>query len=165
MKLKDVKIRTALLVILLTFSAVLILTSINAWLAARDAHRALAELDRVTREQTVPVTNTLITVLRARLAVIGAEAEYQNGNLADARHSHEASVRFAREATELFQPFLAAHKSASIQPVARQMEHRFSQFQQAVERLNQALDARDRGPFWRPTCRRVRPAKVTMQPF
>lgn len=147
MKLNHVKIRTALLVILLTFSAVLILTSINAWLAARDAHRALAELDRITREQTVPVTNTLITVLRARLAVIGAEAEYQNGNLDNARFSHDASVRFAREAAELFQPFVVAQKSDLIRPIAQQMERRFAQFQQAIERLNKALEARNRDAF------------------
>jgi methyl-accepting chemotaxis protein len=147
MNLNHVKIRTALLVILLTFSAVLVLTSLNAWLAARDAHRALAELDRITREQTVPVTNTLITVLRARLAVIGAEAEYQNGNLDNARFSHDASVRFAREAAELFQPFVAAQKSDLIRPIAQQMERRFVQFQQAVERLNKALEARNRDAF------------------
>src|SRR5690554_667694 len=147
MNLNHVKIRTALLVILLTFSAVLVLTSLNAWLAARDANRALAELDRITREQTVPVTNTLITVLRARLAVIGAEAEYQNGNLDNARFSHDASVRFAREAAELFQPFVAAQKSDLIRPIAQQMERRFVQFQQAVERLNKALEARNRDAF------------------
>ncbi|MGD9860476.1 MAG: methyl-accepting chemotaxis protein [Marinobacterium sp.] len=147
MNLNHVKIRTALLVILLTFSAVLVLTSLNAWLAARDAHRALAELDRITREQTVPVTNTLITVLRARLAVIGAEAEYQNGNLDNARFSHDASVRFAREAAELFQPFVVTQKSDLIRPIAQQMERRFTQFQQAIERLNKALEARNRDAF------------------
>ncbi len=147
MELKHVKIRTAMLLILLLFSGVLVLSSINAWLSAREAHQALNQLNRITEEQTVPVTNTLITVLRARLAVIGAEAEYQNGNLADARHSHEASARFAREAAETFRLFQQAEKSEAAKVIAQQVSARFAQFQQAVEQLNRALDSRDRSAF------------------
>lgn len=147
MELKHVKIRTALLIILLVFSGVLILTSINAWLSARDAYRALTELNRTTEQQTVPVTNTLITVLRARLAVIGAQAEYQNGNLADARHSHEASQRFAREAAASFQTFVRAQKSAAAGAIAERMQARFELFRQAMLELNRALESGDRSAF------------------
>ena len=147
MELKNVKIRTALLLILLLFSGVLVVSSINAWFSAKDAHQALAQLNRITEEQTVPVTNTLITVLRARLAVIGAEAEYQNGNLNDARFSHEASVRFAREAADTFSLFLRSDKSPATQGIAREVAARFDQFEQAAQRLNLALEARDRSAF------------------
>ncbi|MBV0932591.1 methyl-accepting chemotaxis protein [Marinobacterium weihaiense] len=147
MSLKHIKIRTTLLTILLVFSAMLVLLAIDAWRAARNAHQALTELNRVTEEQTVPVTNTLITVLRARLAVIAAEAEYQNGNLANARHSHEASARFAREAAALFKPFMVSRKSDATRGLAQRMEQQFADFEQAVSALNRALDNRDRDAF------------------
>ena len=147
MELKHVKIRSALLSILLIFSTVLILASLNAWWSARDAHQGLVKLNTITEGQTVPVTNTLITVLRARLAIIGAEAEYQNGNLSNARHSHEASMQFAADAESIFQQFMQAQKSPGIVSIAHRIETSFEQFQQAAVQLNTALDARDRSAF------------------
>jgi len=147
MELKHVKIRSALLVILLVFSGVVIVSSVNAWWSAKDAYQGLVQLNTITEEQTVPVTNALITVLRARLAVIGAEAEYQNGNLSNARHSHEASVTFARDAADTFQTFLQAEKSSGVVAIAQRIETSFKQFQQAAVQLNKALEARDRSAF------------------
>ncbi|GAA0792630.1 methyl-accepting chemotaxis protein [Marinobacterium sediminicola] len=147
MELKHVKIRSALLLILLVFSGLLVLISVTAWWTAREAHQALTQLNRITETQTVPVTNTLITVLRARLAVIGAEAEYQNGNLENARHSHDASKRFAQEAADTFRTFQQAETSPATAPIARQVSARFEQFQQAIQQLNLALNGRDRSAF------------------
>ncbi|MGB2129887.1 MAG: methyl-accepting chemotaxis protein [Marinobacterium sp.] len=147
MQLKHLKVRTSLMAMLLLFSLALILTSISAGFAARDAYQALKELNRITEQQTVPVTNTFITVLRSRLAVIAAEAEYQNGNIDNARHSHEASAQFAREAAALFDTFMTADKSPAVQALSRQMQASFSLYQQGVRELNQALDQSNHDAF------------------
>ncbi len=147
MELKHLKIRTTLLAVVLVFSSVLVVTSILAWLSAKTTYQAMIDLNRVTEEQTIPVTNTFITVLRSRLAVIAADAEYQSGNLQNARFSQDASARFAREAADLFRGVMQAQKSAETQGVAERAAASFAQYEQAMVQLNRALESRDRGAF------------------
>ncbi len=147
MELKHLKIRTTLLSVVLVFSCALVITSISAWLSARSAHQAMIDLNQVTEEQTVPITNTFITVLRSRLAVIAADAEYQNGNLQDARFSQEASTRFAREAADLFRGVMQVRKTGDVQAIADRAAASFAQYERAIEQLNRALESGDRSAF------------------
>ncbi len=147
MEFKHLKIRTTLLAILLLFSGVLVVTSINAWFSAKASYRALVDLNKATEEQTIPATNTLISVLRSRLGMIAAAAEYQNGNLEGARLSREIASQRTREAADLFRRFMQVEKTSELQRVADRIAANFSQYEEAIGQLSRALDRDDNGAF------------------
>jgi len=93
--LKNLKIRTGLLAVLTLFVVALAGATSMGWLFAKAADEAVDDLNRVSTEQTRPLYETQVLLLRTRITLVAAYLDVQAGRGAQAQASVDQAAKIS----------------------------------------------------------------------
>ncbi len=138
--LKNLRIRTGMLLVLVALLTALLVSTATAWNDARNSSRQIQELEDVAIRQLGLIDTTYVGFLRTRLAMAGAFLELQAGESDKAKQSLELARSLSAKAREAFARFIAMEKSPKGEQLARAIEQSFSTYSAALDEQLEALN-------------------------
>lgn len=138
--LKNLKIRTGLLAVLTLFVIALAGATGMGWLFAKAADEAVDDLNRVSTEQTRPLYETQVLMLRTRITLVAAFLDVQAGRNAQAQASVEQAAKSLNEARQRYAVYQRVPKlsEAGIRLTA-DLDGIFNAYVRGIDALSDAL--------------------------
>ncbi|WP_282341287.1 methyl-accepting chemotaxis protein [Pseudomonas sp. PS02288] len=137
--LKNLKVRTGMLLVLTALLTALLVSTATAWNDAHNSSRQIQELEDVGIRQLGLIDATYVGFLRTRLAMAGAFLEMQAGETDRAKQSLELTKSLSAKAREAFGQFIGMEKSPKGEQLARAIEQSFSTYSAALDEQLEAL--------------------------
>jgi len=138
--LKNLKIRTGLLAVLTLFVVALAGATSMGWLFAKAADEAVDDLNRVSTEQTRPLYETQVLLLRTRITLVAAYLDVQAGRGAQAQASVDQAAKFLNEARQRYGVYQRVPKlSEAGRKLAGDLDGTFNAYVRSIDALGEAL--------------------------
>lgn len=138
--LKNLKIRTGLLAVLTLFVVALAGATSMGWLFAKAADEAVDDLNRVSTEQTRPLYETQVLLLRTRITLVAAYLDVQAGRGAQAQASVDQAAKFLNDARQRYGVYQRVPKlSEAGRKLAGDLDGTFNAYVRSIDSLGEAL--------------------------
>ncbi|WP_447577114.1 methyl-accepting chemotaxis protein [Achromobacter kerstersii] len=138
--LKNLKIRTGLLAVLTLFVVALAGATSMGWLFAKAADEAVDDLNRVSTEQTRPLYETQVLLLRTRITLVAAYLDVQAGRGAQAQASVDQATKFLNDARQRYGVYQRVPKlSEAGRKLAGDLDGTFNAYVRSIDSLGEAL--------------------------
>ncbi|MEN5165242.1 methyl-accepting chemotaxis protein [Achromobacter kerstersii] len=138
--LKNLKIRTGLLAVLTLFVVALAGATSMGWLFAKAADEAVDDLNRVSTEQTRPLYETQVLLLRTRITLVAAYLDVQAGRGAQAQASVDQAAKFLNDARQRYSVYQRVPKlSEAGRKLAGDLDGTFNAYVRSIDSLGEAL--------------------------
>jgi methyl-accepting chemotaxis protein len=137
---KNLKIRTGLLAVLTLFVVALAGATSMGWLFAKAADEAVDDLNRVSTEQTRPLYETQVLLLRTRITLVAAYLDVQAGRGAQAQASVDQAAKFLNDARQRYGVYQRVPKlSEAGRKLAGDLDGTFNAYVRSIDSLGEAL--------------------------
>ncbi|WP_454673079.1 methyl-accepting chemotaxis protein [Achromobacter pestifer] len=137
---KNLKIRTGLLVVLTLFVLALAGATSMGWLFAKAADEAVDDLNRVATEQTRPLYETQVLLLRTRITLVAAYLDVQARRGAQAQASVELAAKSLSDARQRYATFQRVPKvTDAARKLTADLDGIFNAYVRSIDALGEAL--------------------------
>lgn len=137
--MKNLKIKTGLMVVLAIFICILLISTLTGWRSALLSHDAISRLYYIGVEAGTDLQVASARMVRARLALAGSFLEMQAGERDMAAASLTRTSSWLDEANQRFDEFLVLSSDAVWSTQVAELQGLFGQYQQAVQQQIRAL--------------------------
>ena len=138
--LKNLKIRTGLLAVLVLFVLALAGATSMGWVFARAADDAVDDLNRVATEQTRPLYETQVLLLRTRITLVAAYLDVEAGRGAQAQASVDQAGKFLADARQRYATFQRVPKvTEAARKLTADLDGIFNAYVRSIDALGEAL--------------------------
>ena len=138
--LKNLKIRTGLLAVLTLFVLALAGATGMGWLFAKTADDAVDDLNRVSTEQTRPLYETQVLLLRTRITLVAAYLDVQAGRATQAQTSVDQAAKFLTDARQRYAVYQQVPKvTEAAKKLTADMDGVFTAYVRSIDALGEAL--------------------------
>ncbi|WMD18507.1 methyl-accepting chemotaxis protein [Achromobacter seleniivolatilans] len=138
--LKNLKIRTGLLAVLTLFVLALAGATGMGWLFAKAADDAVDDLNRVSTEQTRPLYETQVLLLRTRITLVAAYLDVQAGRATQAQTSVDQAAKFLTDARQRYAIYQQVPKvTEAAKKLTADMDGVFAAYVRSIDALGEAL--------------------------
>lgn len=137
--LKNISVKTGILLILAIFSFALSSLSLYSWSSARSNDQGMQDLYRMAVLQVNPLSDTYGMMMRSRIALAAGFVELQAGEQDKAEVSASRSKKFLSEAHPRFKQFVDAGLEGKQKAQVQKLQQLFMAYDAAVNESIQAL--------------------------
>lgn len=137
--LKNISVKTGILLILAIFSFALSSLSLYSWSSARSNDQGMQDLYRMAVLQVNPLSDTYGMMMRSRIALAAGFVELQAGEQDKAEVSASRSKKFLSEAHPRFKQFVDAGLEGNQKAQVQKLQQLFMAYDAAVNESIQAL--------------------------
>ncbi|MCA1930245.1 methyl-accepting chemotaxis protein [Rheinheimera sp.] len=137
--LKNISVKTGILLILAIFSFALSSLSLYSWSSARSNDQGMQDLYRMAVLQVNPLSDTYGMMMRSRIALAAGFVELQAGEQDKAEVSASRSKKFLSEAHPRFKQFVDAGLEGKQKAQVQKLQQLFTAYDAAVNESIQAL--------------------------
>jgi methyl-accepting chemotaxis protein len=137
--LKNISVKTGILLVLAIFSIALSSLSLYAWASARSSDQGMRDLYNMAVLQVNPLSDTYGMMMRSRIALAAGFVELQAGEKDKAEVSATRSKKFLAEAHPRFQQFVTAGAEGKQKAQVQELQQLFVSYDAAVNESIQAL--------------------------
>ncbi|AUA54964.1 Serine chemoreceptor protein [Achromobacter spanius] len=137
---KNLKIRTGLFAVLTLFVLALAGATTMGWSFAKAADDAVDDLNRVSTEQTRPLYETQVLLLRTRITLVAAFLDVQAGRASQAQASVDQAAKFLGDARQRYAVFQQVPKlSDAARKMTADLDGVFDAYVRSIDALAEAL--------------------------
>ena len=137
--LKNLKIRTGLLAVLTLFVLALAGATSMGWVFARAADDAVDDLNRVATEQTRPLYETQVLLLRTRITLVAAYLDVEAGRGTQAQASVDQAGKFLADARQRYATFQRVPKvTEAARKLTADLDGIFNAYVRSIDALGEA---------------------------
>jgi methyl-accepting chemotaxis protein-1 (serine sensor receptor) len=138
--LKNLKIRTGLFAVLTLFVLALAGATTMGWSFAKAADDAVDDLNLVSTEQTRPLYETQVLLLRTRITLVAAYLDVQAGRASQAQASVDQAAKFLGDARQRYAVFQRVPKlSDAARKMTSDLDGVFDAYVRSIDALGEAL--------------------------
>ncbi|AZS77822.1 HAMP domain-containing protein [Achromobacter spanius] len=138
--LKNLKIRTGLFAVLTLFVLALAGTTTMGWSFVKAADDAVDDLNLVSTEQTRPLYETQVLLLRTRITLVAAYLDVQAGRASQAQASVDQATKFLADARQRYAVFQRVPKlSDAARKMTADLDGVFDAYVRSIDALGDAL--------------------------
>lgn len=137
--LRNISVKTGILLILAIFSFALSSLSLYSWSSARSNDQGMQDLYRMAVLQVNPLSDTYGMMMRSRIALAAGFVELQAGEQDKAEVSASRSKKFLSEAHPRFKQFVDAGLEGKQKAQVQKLQQLFMAYDAAVNESIQAL--------------------------
>ncbi|CAB3897995.1 methyl-accepting chemotaxis protein [Achromobacter piechaudii] len=138
--LKNLKIRTGLLAVLTLFVLALATSTGMGWLFAKVADEGVDDLNRVATDQTRPLYETQVLLLRTRITLVAAFLDVQAGRADQAQASVDQAAKSLADARRRYELYQSVPKRTDAsRKMSADLDSVFTAYVRGIEDLNEAL--------------------------
>lgn len=143
----NMKVRTCLAVVLLSFLGALMLSSVSAWYSVQSTHSKLESVNNVYTDEVSPLYEAYNEVLRARVLLTSTFLTLQNGEGGDLSGAAKRAGDYLASAKRNFERFSNFPRDADAAEAADSVGVAFNLYQASLAAQIKAIDARSIDEF------------------